>query len=121
MPTELVKAVITENIEKDIAAAEGEVNYDFPENVAGFVDVMGEDVVYSNLKQQVKIKLQAGMRTHISKGMGSEALQAWADGWRPGLSRPKMSSVDKLVNAADKMSDDELSAMLAEIQKRRNG
>ena len=120
MATETIKAVITANEEKGIEAASASVDYTFPDTVEEFVELMGEEVVFNNLKQQVKIKLQAGMRSATKAGKSADELQAWADGWRPGLARPKKSAVDKAITAAEGMTEEELQKFLAEIQARRN-
>jgi len=121
MGQERVSAVVTAKPDKGIEEAGAAVDYTFPDSVAEYVEIFGEEVVKSIIHQQSKIKLQAGMRTHLLSGKSAEEIQAWADNWRPGLAKPKMSNLNKALKATEGMNDEELRSFLSDIKARMKG
>lgn len=61
------------------------VNYDFGDNLQDAVTKFGEDVVFSNMQQSMKISLQALIRRGFDKGVTDEEIAAQAAGWKPGV------------------------------------
>lgn len=61
------------------------VNYDFGDNLQDAVAKFGEDVVFSNMQQSMKISLQALIRRGFDKGVTDEEIATQAAGWKPGV------------------------------------
>ena len=61
------------------------VSYDFGDNLQDAVAKFGEDVVFSNMQQSMKISLQALIRRGIDKATEDEAIIAQAAAWKPGV------------------------------------
>ena len=121
MKAKEVNAVITacEQFPDGIGA---NVNYAFPETLAEASEVYGEAVALSILLQQVTVKLQGGVRTQLKAGKTSKEIQAWADGWKPGMAKPKKSALEKVLGLIDGIDNpDDLKAMLQKIQENRRG
>jgi len=114
-----IGANVTPNPEKGIEEGFASVQIQFPETVNEAVDNLGEDVVYSLLKQEVVKRAQSAIRALIKSGKSAPEIQASLESWRPGLGRPKMSKVDKAIKLTSGMSDEELKALLDSVKSRR--
>lgn len=120
MAQEKVMAVVTSNPEKGIEEAMAEITYNFPDTVADYVNAYGEEVVKSLVYQKTKIAIQAGMRLALRSGKNQDAIQEWANNWRPGLAKPKKSQLEKALQASQNMSEGELNELLKAIKARRS-
>lgn len=59
------------------------VSYDFGKDLDDMVDKFGKDIVFTNARAQMKIKLQANMRTWMSAEPPRD-VAAMAAMWKPG-------------------------------------
>ena len=67
------------------------VSYDFGDNLQDAVAKFGEEVVFSNMQQSMKISLQALMRRGFDKGITDEEITAQAASWKPGVAAQRTS------------------------------
>ena len=67
------------------------VSYDFGNNLQDAVARFGEDVVFSNMQQSMKISLQALIRRGFDKGVTDEEITAQAAAWKPGVAAQRQS------------------------------
>ncbi len=98
---------------------EGEVTYDFGDDLDDAVSRFGEDVVFGKFRQQAVIDLQSVIRSCLTRSMDEEATQAEIDAWKPGVKRsvtrdPKAA----LLAAYAKLSPEEREAIKAELEAR---
>lgn len=73
-------------------AREITTNYDFGDSLAQAVELFGEEVVFSNMRQSMKISLQALIRRGIEKGQSDEEIIAAAAAWKPGVASERQSN-----------------------------
>ena len=67
------------------------VSYDFGDNLQDAVAKFGEEVVFSNMRQSMKISLQALLRRGIDKSQEDAAVIAQAAAWKPGVATERTS------------------------------
>lgn len=98
------------------------LSFDFhEESLENMVDAFGEATVKNLCKQKMVIAMQGWGRSRLRAGDSPDDIQAKLDKeeWKPGMIKPKQSKLDKAVNVAVGMSDDELAAYLERIQSAR--
>ena len=91
------------------------INYDFGENLAKAVEMFGEDVVFSNAVANMKVRLQAVMRSHLENNKVVEDL---VTGWKPGqvTTGGKIDPVSAVKDAFAGMSPEDKKAFLAQLK-----
>lgn len=99
-----------------------EVYYDFPENLSGLADVLGDDVVYGKALDSLVIDIQALVRRHLKGGKetppkSAEEIQAIVSAWTPGTRGPRKTAGEKVRGLVSNMSKEEKAALLASLQE----
>lgn len=67
------------------------VSYDFGENLQDAVAKFGEEIVFSNAVQSMKISLQALIRRGFDKGTEDSVIAQQAAAWKPGVAAQRQS------------------------------
>ena len=88
------------------------VSYDFGDNLQDAVAKFGEEVVFSNMQQSMKISLQALMRRGFDKGITDEEITAQAASWKPGVAAQRQSDPVAAITAKWAALDPEARAEL---------
>lgn len=103
------------------------VDVDFPKTIEGMQEVFGTDVTYDLAKRQYKIAAQSKLRGMLGQDKegnllnpDDEAILKEFSEWKPGIATKKTASVDKLIDKARNLSDDDLDKLIAEAQARRS-
>lgn len=97
------------------------VEYDFGDgSLKGLVEKFGEDVVFSRAKSALVIDLQALMRREIEGKEFTEAkLKEKVAKWKPSVvSGVRRSASERVEDTVSKMSVEEQTKLLAELQKK---
>jgi len=72
----------------DVTAKKGAnevtVQFDFGDNLASMTEKFGEDIVFGNARQSMKITLQALLRRGIEAGKDAATIATEAAAWKPG-------------------------------------
>ena len=97
------------------------VSYDFGENLQDAIAKFGEDVVFSNMRQSMKISLQALMRRGIDKDQTDEQILASVGAWKPGVASERSSDPVATVLAKWQTLSPEKKAELMKQLKQMNG
>lgn len=98
-----------------IEEVEGNVEYNFGENLDEAVEMFGSDVVFSNFKQSAVISCQARIRAALTAGKRDNDLQAVIDEWKPGVKTvTRKSAAEKLKDLLSGKTPEEIAAILAE-------
>jgi len=92
------------------------VNVKFPETVKETLDWIGEPVTMSIINRQLVLKVQSFMSTHLKAKKTPDEIQAAVNAWKPGLVKPKKSSVDKILEGYGTLSPEEKKAMLEKLR-----
>ena len=100
---------------------EAKFTHGLPSNVAGFLEAYGEDVVYSILKQQAIVKLQAFARERMGKDeeafQSDESIQAALDAYSFSTTRavdPTQKALKAITKAG--LTPEQKAEMLAILQ-----
>lgn len=104
--------VIEVTAKKD--GSEGNVSFDFGENLEEMVGLFGEGVTFSNARAQMKIGLQAAMRRRLEAGQPVDDLST---SYKPGVQMERI--VDPIAAAKAKfatMSDEDKAAFLSDLR-----
>ena len=91
------------------------VSYDFGDNLNHATEKFGEDVVFSNMQQSMKISLQALIRRGFDKGLDDDAIMSQADAWIPGVAAQR--SVDPIATITAKWASLDADARAELLQK----
>lgn len=67
------------------------VSYDFGENLQDAIAKFGEEIVFSNAVQSMKISLQALIRRGFDKGVEDSQIAEQAAAWKPGVAAQRQS------------------------------
>lgn len=93
-----------------------EAQYDFGDSLQDMSDKFGEDVVFSNAKQNIRITLQAMIRRMIQKGETEETIQDAVSAHVPGVGGQKADPVDKFKQKWQNLSSEERERLLEELK-----
>ena len=88
------------------------VSYDFGDNLQDAIAKFGEDVVFSNMQQSMKISLQALIRRGFDKGLDDAAIVAQAATWKPGVASQRVADPVATITAKWAALDPEARAEL---------
>jgi len=88
------------------------VSYDFGDNLQDAVAKFGEEIVFSNMQQSMKISLQALIRRGFDKGAEDSAIVAQAAAWKPGVAAQRQSDPVAAITAKWAALDPEARAEL---------
>lgn len=100
---------------KSLGVVNGEVQYDFGDNLDEATKLFTKEVVFSQFQAQSIIDLQAVMRRTLLAGGDLKAVCA---AWKPGVSAPRVS-VDPIAAAKNKYASMDAAAkakFLAELK-----
>ncbi len=67
------------------------VSYDFGENLQDAIAKFGEEIIFSNAVQSMKISLQALIRRGFDKGVEDSQIAEQAAAWKPGVAAQRQS------------------------------
>ena len=67
------------------------VSYDFGENLQDAINKFGEEIVFSNAVQSMKISLQALIRRGFDKGTEDSVIAQQAAAWKPGVAAQRVA------------------------------
>lgn len=108
-----------------------EVVLDMPGTTEEALKLYGEEVCFTKIRQAVVIDAQGAARRKLEQGKTAEQVQGFfanvnvdspevaAKVWAPGVAALRVSTVDKLVDKASDMSDEEFTAFVAKIREKR--
>lgn len=96
-------------------------SYDFGDNLQDAVAKFGEEVVFSNMRQSMKISLQALLRRGIDKAQEDSVILAQAAAWKPGVATERQSDPAANVLAKWGMLSPEQKAELLKKLKTMQG
>lgn len=102
---------------KEGRAVQADIN--IGENLEDAINLVGEDVLYSNYKQKAVIAAQAKMRGMIRSEKTDEEIAEAMAAWHPGVAASRSggkSLVEKATAAFEKMNEDEKQAYLEKIR-----
>jgi len=108
-----------------------EVTIDMPDTTEEALKLYGEEVCFTKIRQAVVIDAQGTARRKLEAGQTGEQVQGYfnnvnvsdpsapAKPWKPGVTPLRKSSVDKLVDKASDMTDEEFNAFVLKIREKR--
>ena len=98
------------------------VSYDFGDNLAQAVEKFGEEVVFTNMQQSMKISLQALLRRGFDKGQSDEEIATAAAAWKPGVASQRTTDPVSTITAKWATLDPKKKAeLLAQLKAQMNG
>ena len=101
----------------DKAGENATVNYDFGDNLDASVALFGKEIVHAIFIEQSVVKLQAVMRSLLTKGKKQEEIAAEVANWKLGTTRARMMDPVKAFEALpqdkQKAYIDHLKALMA--------
>jgi hypothetical protein len=105
------------SVGEDDDEVNGEVNYNFGENLEEAIDLFGTEVVYKRFKAAVVVDLQGIMRRHMSakEPLFGDDLQAKIDEWKPGVQKARKSKTEKALSLLEGMTADEKAEFIASL------
>jgi len=91
------------------------VNYDFGDDLNSAVALFGEEVVFEFFEATATIRLQAGIRSCLERGVDT---QAYASTWKPGVKAPSIAAdpMSAAKAAFTRMTDEEKAAFLESLR-----
>lgn len=98
---------------------EASVYYDFGDGIDEMVELFGDDVVFSNARQKMKIGLQAAMRSYLKQGQDIGTLM---EKFKPGVALEKLpTDMNKATESYFAgLSEDEQDAMIARLMSQKS-
>lgn len=94
----------------------GSVEYNFGADLTEAMELFGEDIIYSQFKQNATIALQGIMRRAIQSGKSGDELQAAVSEWKPGVrTRTGKSPADKIKDLLAGKSPEEIQEILSSL------
>ncbi len=107
----------TKNIKSgDHAGLSGSAQYDFGDNLQEASDKFGEEVVFSNFRQQAVVSLQNVIATALKKG---DDVQEHVDKWKLGMAKPRKSDAEKVASSIENVESlEELKKIQEQIKAR---
>lgn len=96
---------------------EGEVAYDFGDDLNAAVDLCGEEAVHSQYKSAARVTLQGIIRAKMKDGLSMDAIQDVVNAWKPGVAIAKtvVDPATAVAAAYDSWSDEKKAAFLKEL------
>ena len=88
------------------------VTYDFGENLQDAIAKFGEDIIFTNAIQSMKISLQALIRRGFDKGLDNDTIAAQAAAWKPGVAAQRTADPVATITAKWAALDAEARAEL---------
>jgi len=106
----------------DVTAKKGEISvtvpYDFGANLQDMVSKFGEEVVFTNARQSMKITLQALIRRGIETGQPEDSIKAQAQAWIPGVQQERKSDPISLITQKwGQLSEADRKEMLKKLKE----
>lgn len=94
------------------------VFYDFGDDLNEMVEMLGENVVFTNARSKMKIGLQASLRAYLKAGQDIEKLM---EKFKPGVALEKLpADMNKATESYFAgLSDEEQDAMIARLMERK--
>jgi len=82
---------------------EGKIPYDFGDSLSEMIDKFGDETVFSNARANMKVQLQARMRSFLKENKDVNILTSQ---WKPGVQTDKIvdvkaAALDMFKNASD--------------------
>lgn len=95
------------------------IEYDFGDDLDAAVALAGVEVVFSNYKANSKVALQSIMRAKAKAGMDADAIQAFADTWKPGMvvERTAVAPEQAIMSAFANWDEEKRNAFLSKLQE----
>ena len=90
-------------------------NFNPGSNHDEMVENYGEEHVYEHAKANIIVSVQDVIRKGINEGLDQKAIQKNVDDWKPGAKRRGKSKTEKALDAFDKLSEEEKSALMERI------
>ena len=111
-----VTAVVPAKDGKDAMKVTFEV--DFGASLSDLVALVGEDVVYSNAKQDMVVSAQGRARALLKKGQTAEEVAVVMQTWKPGVKTVtgRAISQESMLKKAAKMTPAALQEYIAKLQ-----
>jgi len=99
-----------------ISATVYDVDYNFGENLEEATQLFGEKVVLSAFQASATVTLQSRIRSLAKQGKDADEIKEICANWKPGVTAPRKSPVDKVMATYEKMSDDEKAKFLEALK-----
>lgn len=98
---------------------EASVYYDFGDGIDEMVELFGDDVVFSNARQKMKIGLQAAMRSYLKQGQDIGTLM---EKFKPGVALEKLpTDMNKATESYFAgLGEEEQDAMIARLMQQKS-
>lgn len=98
-----------------------EVEYDFGDNLQEAIALFGEEVVFTNAKQNMVISLQSVVRSSLEKKeenrMEDSAIITKIEAWKPGIATVRTTDRKAAaLKAFEKLSAEEKEALIAQLR-----
>ena len=92
-----------------------EVEYDFGNDLDNAIELFGKETVFGYFKGQATVRLQAGLRSAMERGIDPAA---FARGWKPGVTAPSIAAdpFSAAVSAYARMTDEEKANFLSTLK-----
>lgn len=104
----------------EIKATKGDrsvtINYDLGENLEDMKAKFGEEIVFSNARQQMKIGIQGIIRRMIEKGKPDKDIADHIAGYKPGLAGERQDPIEKFKSKWQSLSKEEKDKLLKELK-----
>ena len=94
-----------------------ETDYNFGENLEEMRELFGDEVVFSNARQQIRIGIQGMMRRRIEKGEDEETIKEAVANYVPGQAGERQDPVEKFKTKWQNLSEDEREKLLEELKQ----
>lgn len=99
---------------EDGTVVSGEFEYDFGNDLKDAVSKFGDQIVFGYFRAHAVVQAQAGARRCLES---KSDLKAWAAGWKPGVSTPRIVDPIAAAKAAyAKMDPAAKAAFLAQLK-----
>lgn len=95
---------------------ERSVEYEFGESLPDMRKLFDDKIIHSHARQSMTISLQALMRASAAKGDSEAETRKKASEWKPTLSAPRKSKVERGLELVSGMSSEDKAAFLASLQ-----
>ena len=96
---------------------ERSAEYDFGDDLVAMRKIFGDELTHNHARQSMTISLQALMRTSAAKGDSEAETTKKVKEWKPSLSAPRKSKVDRGLELVSGMSAEDKAAFLTSLQE----
>jgi len=127
MALESITAVISEKTDKETGVVTPsrsvtvEIDVGKDQDINWYISAYGDKVVHSKIYQKVTIDAQARMRSLMTAGKTEAEIVEAMSTWKPGVTSPKKSPVEKAFAATENMSDEQLADFLTKLKAKAAG